>query len=111
MICGVTMTKTTKRILRLNGTKIIPIQELRISQGHEVDQDLEIDADQDILGHVQVLDHLHPAEDEEKIDLMGDDIDHDHLAVAHQDRDQGQDIPVEAQEDIPPPLGQGGKVR
>ena len=47
------MTKTTKRILRLNGTKTIPIQELRISQGHEVDQDLEIDADQDILGHVQ----------------------------------------------------------
>ena len=54
-----------------------------------------------------VLDHLHPAEDEEKIDLMGDDIDHDHLAVAHQDRDQGQDILVEAQEDIPLPLGQG----
>ena len=53
MICGVTMTKTTKKILRLNGTKIIPIQELRISQGQQVDQDLEIDADQDILGHVR----------------------------------------------------------
>ena len=51
--------------------------------------------------------HLHPAEDEEKIDPMGEDIDHDHLAVAHQDRDQGQDILVEAQEDIPLPLGQG----
>ena len=38
---------------------------------------------------------------------MGEDIDHDHLAVAHQDRDQGPDILDEAQEDIPPPLGQG----
>jgi len=111
MICGVTMKKTTKKILLLKGTKIIPIQELRISQDPEVDQDLEIDADQDILGHVQVPGHLHPAEDEEKIDPMGEDIDHDHLAVAHQDRDQGQDILVEAQEDIPLPLGQGGKVR
>ena len=54
-----------------------------------------------------VPDHLHPAEDEEKTVLMGEDIDHDHLAVAHQDRDQGQDILVEAQEDIPLPLGQG----
>ena len=53
MICGVMMTKTTKKILRRNGKRIIPIPELRISKGPEVDQDLEIDADQDILGHVQ----------------------------------------------------------
>merc|ERR1712012_108278 len=64
MICGVMMIKTTKKILHPNGIKIISIQELRINQGPEVDQDLEIDADQDILGHGQVLGHLHPAEDE-----------------------------------------------